>query len=164
MVKVNYDGALFFELDEAGVGFVIWNHLGLVLASMVDKVPSILGWSYWESLAAVHPLRLASDFGFPLLYLREIRKLWTMLLEVKKNLSPRLATWLLKPRLLQGPFVQLLSHTRNQTNSIAHNFTRHASYVSSFMMLTKSVPPHLNLVILVELGEVFLIISILLSS
>ena len=44
---------------------VIRNHLGLVLASMVDKVPPLSLIEAVESLVAVHAFQLASDCGFP---------------------------------------------------------------------------------------------------
>lgn len=38
MVKVNFDGAVFKDLGEVGIGFVVHDSQGLVLASMSEKV------------------------------------------------------------------------------------------------------------------------------
>ena len=37
-VKVNFDGAVFNESNSAGIGVVIWDDLGQVMASMSESV------------------------------------------------------------------------------------------------------------------------------
>ena len=51
--KVNYDGACFAETDEAGIGVVVRNDLGQVMASLTEKFlchlcapkTRLLGWA-----------------------------------------------------------------------------------------------------------------------
>uniref|UniRef100_A0A7N2KXI1 RNase H type-1 domain-containing protein n=1 Tax=Quercus lobata TaxID=97700 RepID=A0A7N2KXI1_QUELO len=35
--KINFDGAMFSEEDEAGLGIVVWDSAGQVLASLAEK-------------------------------------------------------------------------------------------------------------------------------
>ena len=39
LVKANFDGAFFEDLGEAGIGVVIRNSLGEVMASLSEKIP-----------------------------------------------------------------------------------------------------------------------------
>lgn len=36
--KINFDGAMFSEEDEAGLGIVVWDSAGQVLASLAEKI------------------------------------------------------------------------------------------------------------------------------
>ena len=64
LVKVNYDGATFQDLQKAGIGVAIRNHVGLVLAYMTDMVTLPPSIDTVECLAAVRALHFASDCGF----------------------------------------------------------------------------------------------------
>ena len=46
-MKVNFDGAMFPKSNEAGVGVVIWNEAGEVLAILAEKIhqPYMLKWA-----------------------------------------------------------------------------------------------------------------------
>ena len=61
--KVNFDGAVFREDNSAGVGVVIQNEQGLLVAAMTDKVPLPYSVSAVEVLAAIKALRFAGDIG-----------------------------------------------------------------------------------------------------
>ena len=64
LVKVNYDGATFQDLQKAGIGVAICNHVGLVLASMTDMITLPPSVDTVECLAAVRARHFASDYGF----------------------------------------------------------------------------------------------------
>ena len=61
---MNYDGATFQDLQKAGIGVAIHNHVGLVRASMTDMVtlPPLIDTV--ECLVAVKALHFANDCGF----------------------------------------------------------------------------------------------------
>jgi hypothetical protein len=57
--KVNYDGAVFKETNEAGIGVIVRDSRGLVMASLIQKVrfphsvPSIEAWAVKRSIQFV---------------------------------------------------------------------------------------------------------------
>nr|POF20844.1 serine carboxypeptidase-like 18 [Quercus suber] len=59
--KVNFDGAIFKEKDKAGIGVVIRDCQGLVLASMSQIIPLPLTIVELETLAAAKALQFAID-------------------------------------------------------------------------------------------------------
>ena len=60
--KVNYDRVMFTKLGEAGIGIVVKNEKGIVMASLVEKIPSPDSVETLEALAA----RIAAIFSVEL--------------------------------------------------------------------------------------------------
>jgi len=50
--KTNYNGALFGDLNEAGLGVVIRNDKGEVMAALAEKIPLPFSEVLQEALAA----------------------------------------------------------------------------------------------------------------
>ena len=63
-VKVNFDGALFKECDSAGLGVIIRNDLGLVMAASTHIIPLPTSVEMVEVLAARHAICLARELQF----------------------------------------------------------------------------------------------------
>lgn len=62
--KINFDGAVFESQCSAGVGAVIRNSAGEVMATMVNKVAGVVNSEYIEALAAIQALDVAIDIGY----------------------------------------------------------------------------------------------------
>jgi len=52
IVKTNFDGAMFAESDQAGIGVVVRNNKGQVMAALAEKVPKPASIEVLEVLAA----------------------------------------------------------------------------------------------------------------
>ena len=63
-VKVNFDGALFKETDSAGLGVIIRNDLGLVMAASSQIIPLPTSVEMVEVLAARNAICLARELQF----------------------------------------------------------------------------------------------------
>lgn len=50
--KTNFDGAMFIDLGEAGLGVVIYNHAGEIIATLLEKIPQPPSVACLELLAA----------------------------------------------------------------------------------------------------------------
>lgn len=50
--KINFDGAMFSEEDEAGLGIVVWDSAGQVLASLAEKIKKPHSVECLEKIAA----------------------------------------------------------------------------------------------------------------
>ncbi|XP_075635214.1 uncharacterized protein LOC142607567 [Castanea sativa] len=76
LVKINSDGAIFPNLNKAGIGVVIRDNKGLILASCSKKLPKAYSGEEIEALAAALALSFASDIGFSRAFLEG--DLWTV--------------------------------------------------------------------------------------
>ena len=65
LLKINFDGAIFRETEEAGLGVVVQDSHGQVLASLVEKIKLPSCSDEVEALAAVRAITLAMDLNLP---------------------------------------------------------------------------------------------------
>ena len=63
-VKINFDGAIFKEHAEAGLGSIIRNDRGLVMAALTQVIPLPTSVEMVEVLAARRALFFAKELGF----------------------------------------------------------------------------------------------------
>ena len=63
-VKVNFDGAVFGELNKSGVGVVIRDNNGTILGSCSEKLSQAYKAEETEALAARKALMFAHELGF----------------------------------------------------------------------------------------------------
>ncbi|KAL0017559.1 hypothetical protein SO802_004628 [Lithocarpus litseifolius] len=64
-LKINFDGVVFRETEEAGLGVVICDSQGKVPASLVEKIKLPSSLDKVEELAAVRAITLAMDLNLP---------------------------------------------------------------------------------------------------
>ena len=63
--KINYDGTVFTESNEAGLGIVVRNEKGEVMASLAEKIGMPLGGvEVIEAMATRRAILLAVELGF----------------------------------------------------------------------------------------------------
>nr|XP_023884545.1 uncharacterized protein LOC111996780 [Quercus suber] len=65
LLKINFDGAVFKETEEAGLGVVVRDSHGQVLASLAEKITLPSSSDEVEALAAVRAFTLAMDLNLP---------------------------------------------------------------------------------------------------
>ena len=63
-MKVNFDGAVFGELNKSGVGVVIRDNNGTILGSCSEKLSQAYKAEETEALAARKALMFAHELGF----------------------------------------------------------------------------------------------------
>ena len=61
--KANCDGALFQDINRAGLGVVIRNHEGLVMAALAEQVPLPPSVEDVEAMAWRRVVKLAGELG-----------------------------------------------------------------------------------------------------
>ena len=63
-MKVNFDGAMFPKSNEAGVGVVIWNEAGEVLATLAEKIHQPYTMETVEIIAVRRAVLFSARLGF----------------------------------------------------------------------------------------------------
>ena len=143
--KVNYDGAVFKETNEAGIGIIVRDSSGLVMASLVQKVlfphsiPSIEAW------AAKRSIQFALEIG---LTEAEFEGDSQIIVTALKDTYPSLAPFGLLIEDAKGLARKLqqfsFSHVKRQGNSLAHALARKAQFCNSIEVWMEAVPPDLE--------------------
>ena len=64
-LKINFDSAVFREIEEVGLGVVVRDPHGKVLASLAEKIKLPSSSDEVEALAAVRAITLALDLNLP---------------------------------------------------------------------------------------------------
>ena len=63
-VKINFDGATFNDINKAGLGVVIRDSFGQVLASLSKQIQLPFSSDLVEAMAAVRALSFTAELGF----------------------------------------------------------------------------------------------------
>ena len=120
--KINFDGAIFAEDKSSGLGVIIRDSKGLVMASMADRIPQQLQPVEIEALAANRALVFARELNIKEAVL-EGDSLQVMKALSFKNTGLAPFGLLLQDSLdLSAGFSKLAySHTKREGNTVAHN-------------------------------------------
>lgn len=63
-LKINLDGATFKEIEKVGLGVIIWNDRGQVLASLSKKIQLPFSFALVKAMAVARALSFATELGF----------------------------------------------------------------------------------------------------
>ena len=75
LVKINIDGVVFPDENKSGIGVVIRNHEGQVLASQSLKLHQVYSLGVIEAMAVHSGITLASEIGFHKLWWKVTQRL-----------------------------------------------------------------------------------------
>ena len=126
-VKVNFDGAVFGELNMSCIGVVIRDNNGAVLASCSEKMFQAYKAEETEALAARKALMFAHELGFQSVILEgDALGLIQALKSQEQNVCP-LSLLVEDVKVYSNHFRRVLySHIKRNGNSIAHSLAKHA--------------------------------------
>ena len=143
LVKINFDGAVFGASNMFGIGVVIRDSNGAVLASCSQKIPQACKAKEIEVLAALKALSFVFEFGFRSAILEsDSLGLIQALKSEKRSLSP---TGLLieDVKVFANNFVRLLySHIKRNSNRVAHSLARNVLCIPNFQVWMEDVLSH----------------------
>ena len=140
--KINFDGANFPTDKKSGIGVVIRDSRGLVIASCSKVVHQMLGASEVEAMAATWALSFAADVGVNRAVLEgDSLDVIAGLREDRMVLVPY-GLLLEDTRFLSQQFDELrYSHTKREGNRLAHSLARYAVGIPDFLVWMEDVPP-----------------------
>ena len=139
--KINFDGAVSAEESYSGVGVIVWNREGLVIATMSEKIPQILQPTKIEAMAATRALEFAREVGISEAILEGDS---VMVIKALATKDTRLAPFGL---LIQDAYrftsaFSLLSysHTKREGNQVAHDLAKLAVTIPNCVIWMEDVP------------------------
>ena len=133
---------LFFFLEsKSGLGIVIRDNAGLVIASCSQLLPQAYLTCEVEALAAVKALTLPRWLVFRRPFWRVTRRCLWRLWFVMMFLWLRMDLWLKTWRFFIFIFQLHYSYVKRECNKVAHCLTRHAIIVSNLTVWMKNIPP-----------------------
>ncbi|KAL0006685.1 hypothetical protein SO802_008187 [Lithocarpus litseifolius] len=125
---MNYDGAIFQEQGRAGIGVVVRNSAGAVMASLSQQIPLPTTIAQVEALAARRAVELALELGITRAIIEGDSE------TICKDLSNPCPSLALHGLLIQDAqqlalaFTNIsFSHVCLQRNTVAHSLARQAS-------------------------------------
>ena len=141
MVKINFDGAIFKTENRSGIGVVVRDHTGAVLASMAQSFSPALTPVEIEAVAASRALEFGLEIGLAEAVLEGDSEL---IMNALKSGSGTIA--LVQP-LVQDAFIYsdsyiklLYSHCRRDGNKLAHSLARYSINISDYVVWMEEVP------------------------
>nr|POF00010.1 hypothetical protein CFP56_55805 [Quercus suber] len=144
---------VFKEENKAGIGVVIHDDSGQVIASMYEKTSLLSSIDEIEALVAVRALIFTQEVGISSIILGGDSE---KIINSFKNGEVSFAFYdhLIheEAKFIAESFVVFnVSHINKQGNSIAHNLARHVRYDSNLLVWMKDVPSYFHAIMLADL-------------
>ena len=140
--KINYDGAIFADTNRSGIGVVIHNGDGLVIASLVQPLNQAFKAVEIEVLAASRALELAADIGLDIVILEGDSKVVTQALETEDVGLAAYGLLIRDACTLARNFSEVsYSHTKREGNKVAHGLAKLATNLANCVIWMEEVPP-----------------------
>ena len=135
LIKINFEGAVFKETEEAGLGIVVRDSQGKVLASLVEKIRLPSSSNEVEALATVQAITLAMDLNLPSFIVEGDSKVVISALRNKEESFSSFGHLIssIKHGLVYCNCISF-SHTRRLGNSVAHFLAKLVKTIDSFLM------------------------------
>lgn len=134
-IKVNFDDVVFKDLREVGIGVVVRDSQGLVLASMLENILLSQSVTDVEALVAMRAVNFAQDLSLPLVIIEGDSEIIIKALCNEDESFSSYGHLIAEAKLSTISFYSFfVSHIHRQCNSIAHDLTRQAKNVSGLMM------------------------------
>ena len=135
LIKINFEGAVFKETEEAGLGIVVRDSQGKVLASLVEKIRLPSSSNEVEALATVQAITLAMDLNLPSFIVEGDSKVVISALRNKEESFSSFGHLIssIKHGLVYCNCISF-SHTRRLGNSVAHFLAKLVKTIDSFLV------------------------------
>ena len=141
LYKVNFDGATFADDSCSGLGVIVQDGAGLVIAAMATRVPQLLQAIEVEALAASKALEFAQEMGLAEVVLDGDSSLLMAALNSKKPVLAPFGLMIQDSLSLSSAFSKLsYSHTKREGNTVVHNLAQLAVNFPNCVIWMEDVP------------------------
>ncbi|XP_023918538.1 uncharacterized protein LOC112030088 [Quercus suber] len=140
-IKTNFDGAVFKERAETGLGSIIRNDRGLVMATLTQIIPLPTFVEMVEVLAARRALIFAKELGFEKVILEGDSEIAIRAMKSDAYSATPFGHIVSDIKALSSHFRCLIfQHTCRQRNLVAHSLARAACNFPPFYTWMEEVP------------------------
>ena len=137
--KINFDGAVFSELDAAGLGVVIRDSFGSVVGSLAERVPLPNSVASVEALACRRALLFAKELGISTAMVEGDAELIIRALHCREVFHPEFGLVIQDCLVLAAEFQHCkFYHVRRLGNSVAHFLARSSKSSSGLQVWLQS--------------------------
>ena len=153
-LKINFDGAIFRETDEAGLGVVVCDHQARVMASMSEKIKLPSSSDEVEALATVRAISFALELHLPSVIVEGDSELIIPTLQSEEESFTSFGHLISSIKQSLGIFSCIsFSHTRTAGNSLTHNLAQYTRHIDTLIVWIEDVPPQLYHVLVTDFGR-----------
>ena len=140
--KVNVDGAIFKKTNKAGIGVVVRDSQGWVLAALTEKVDGIQDVEVIEALAIRRAIRFAIETSFNCVII-ESDSLWVVkAIQDTAESTYHIGNIIDDVKLLSMTMKSCeFHHTKREANQVAHTLACNAIHVDTEMAWIEEIPP-----------------------
>ena len=139
--KINFDGAVSQEMDEAGLGIIIRNDHGLIMTALTQVIPLLTSVEMVEVLVARRALIFALELSFDHIILEGDSNIAIRAMMCDSYSAASFGHILSDIKSLDAQFRHVVfSHTRRQGNKVAHNLARAACNFYPFCTWIEEIP------------------------
>ena len=130
ILKINFDGAVFKEKNEAGIGVVVRDSHGLVIASLAEKIQLPSSSDEVEALAVVKAVTFAMDLNLPSFIVEGDSEVVISALRKEEDSFSSFGHLIFSIKhYLQSCSCISFSHTRRSGNLVAHSLAKFAKHL-----------------------------------
>ena len=152
-LKINYDGAVFRDSNSAGLGVVVRDSMGEVLASLAENIPLPQTVADVEAAAARRAIMFARELSLSRVILEGDSEIINRAIQAEEQSLASYGNLIEEIKLQAESFLSFRSsHVKRNRNSVAHSLARHARHVSGLVVWMEEVPSHILSVLLADAG------------
>ena len=153
LLKINFDGAVFKDKGEVGIGVVVCDSHGMVIASLAENIQRPSSSDEVEALAAVRVVSLAMDLNLHSFIVEGDSKVVISALRKEEESFSSFGHLISSIKhYLHSCTCISFSHTLRSSKSVTHSLAKHARHIVDFFVWMEDVPPQVNDVLLADIG------------
>ena len=144
LVKINFDGAIFKTENRSGIGVVIRDHTGAILASLAQSFSPALTPVEIEVVAVARALEFGLETGSVEAILEGDSELIMNSLKAGGDTIVSVQPLVQDAIIFSNSYTKLLySHCRRDGNKLAHSLARYSANVFYYVVWMEEVPQSL---------------------
>ena len=152
--KTNFDGAVFAESEEAGIGVIIRDFQGLVIAALAEKIPYPGSVEVLEALAARRAARFVVEVGLTASEFEGDSEVVWRALRTADGAHSSMGEIIKDTMSILGSLRTFsFSHTRRQGNCVAHALAKRAIVSFPLLVWMEHVPADISYVVISDFPE-----------
>ena len=140
LVKINFDGAIFWTENRSGIGVVVSTHIGAILASLAQSIPQAFQPAEIEAIAVARALEFEHEIGLTKAILEGDSELIVNSLKSGRATMASVEPLIQDVTIFSTSYTKLLySHCRRDGNKLTHSLARFSIHVPNYLAWMEEV-------------------------